>query len=552
MTFCEFIKEIDFFGKFPEFYIKGKTKQITFTGRIFTAIFIIIYITIFIFKIHRMIHRVDITFYDSYSNNDDKKSIHIDNENFYLFFALYDGDNNPFIDETIYYAKVYYKEDEIEELPLERFNIEKLGSKYKNLASEYSLNDFYGLGNINYTISSYYGAFIIKIFPCKNTTKNNNHCKSKEIIDKYFDRNTFMVAFEDIFITPLKYETPIKEQINSLYTYVYKYFGQYMFVEMELVNIETSTNIFGFDFLTEPKNENFIKYYSLEVLPEPGYNLDDEKNNYPACEVEFTLNDKILVEKRHYIQFLDMLGEIGGLMEFLSSFFGLICNIVGDVIYEKTIANNLFSFDIKKKLILIKKGNNILYNNIVNKNKKKLNLYDINDSININYNNIRNKVIFMDENMNEINDKNSENYLINKRNRLETQLYKNNIEIEKKNKNSHKSDFKKRNDKKLTFDFDATKKINSTIKYNKKEWIIDIINMKDLFIFNCFSFSKKRKNIYRILLKESNRIIIEKLDILNLFRDLCSIEDMKNFSECNIVNIKMSNNCCDSLPDLKH
>ena len=247
-----------------------------------------------------------------------------------------------------------------------------------------------------------------------------------------------------------------------------------------------------------------------------------------------------------------MLGEIGGLMEFLSSFFGLICNIVGDVIYEKTIANNLFSFDIKKKLILIKKGNNILYNNIVNKNKKKLNLYDINDSININYNNIRNKVIFMDENMNEINDKNSENYLINKRNRLETQLYKNNIEIEKKNKNSHKSDFKKRNDKKLTFDFDATKKINSTIKYNKKEWIIDIINMKDLFIFNCFSFSKKRKNIYRILLKESNRIIIEKLDILNLFRDLCSIEDMKNFSECNIVNIKMSNNCCDSLPDLKH
>ena len=177
MTFCEFIKEVDFFGKYPEFYIKGKTKQITFTGRIFTAIFILIYILIFIFKIHRMIHRVDITFFDSYSNNDNEKSIHIDNENFYLFFALNDKDDNPFIDETIYYAKAYYNANEMKELQLERCNIEKLGSKYKNLSGEYSLNDYYGLGNINYTITSYCGSFIIKIFPCKNTTENNNHCK---------------------------------------------------------------------------------------------------------------------------------------------------------------------------------------------------------------------------------------------------------------------------------------------------------------------------------------------------------------------------------------
>ena len=27
MTFCEFIKEIDFFGKEPEFYFQGKPKK---------------------------------------------------------------------------------------------------------------------------------------------------------------------------------------------------------------------------------------------------------------------------------------------------------------------------------------------------------------------------------------------------------------------------------------------------------------------------------------------------------------------------------------------
>ena len=40
-----------------------------------------------------MTQRADITFYDSYFNNDDMKTIHIDNENFYLFFAVYDEDN---------------------------------------------------------------------------------------------------------------------------------------------------------------------------------------------------------------------------------------------------------------------------------------------------------------------------------------------------------------------------------------------------------------------------------------------------------------------------
>ena len=42
---------------------------------------------------YRMTQRADITFYDSYFNNDDMKSVHINNENFYLFFAVYDEDN---------------------------------------------------------------------------------------------------------------------------------------------------------------------------------------------------------------------------------------------------------------------------------------------------------------------------------------------------------------------------------------------------------------------------------------------------------------------------
>ena len=77
MEFCEFLKGIDFFGKLPEFYIKRKTKQVTIIVRIFTIIFIALYIIIFCYKIYQLSQRVDITFYDSYSNSDEVPNIKI-------------------------------------------------------------------------------------------------------------------------------------------------------------------------------------------------------------------------------------------------------------------------------------------------------------------------------------------------------------------------------------------------------------------------------------------------------------------------------------------
>ena len=141
-------------------------------------------------------------------------------------------------------------------------------------------------------------SFAFKIFPCKNSTENNNHCKSKEIIDYYLNGNNFVITLEDILITPLNFKSPVKERINELYTTLFKTFGQYLYIEMQLVNIETNNNIIGFDFLTKEKTEEYIKYDTLEIIPQPEYDLYDENNNYPVCEIEFQLKDKVLSEKR--------------------------------------------------------------------------------------------------------------------------------------------------------------------------------------------------------------------------------------------------------------
>ena len=57
----------------------------------------------------------------------------------------------------------------------------------------------------------------------------------------------------------------------------------------------------------------------------------------------------------------------------------------------------------------------------------------------------------------------------------------------------------------------------------------------------CCRFKRKRRNVYKLLLNETMNIIMEKLDIFNLFRDLCTIETSKD--DCNSRIIKMSKEC---------
>ena len=54
---------------------------------------------------------------------------------------------------------------------------------------------------------------------------------------------------------------------------------------------------------------------------------------------------------------------------------------------------------------------------------------------------------------------------------------------------------------------------------------------------------EEKKYSHKILVEESMNIIMEKLDILNIFRNLCSIESNYNNFNNNRNIIKLSDNC---------
>jgi hypothetical protein len=71
------------FGKEPELYYKGKSKKTTWIGRILTILFIFLHIVFFVYKVVRMIRKIDVTFFDTIIHEDKPPSIQLSNEIFY-------------------------------------------------------------------------------------------------------------------------------------------------------------------------------------------------------------------------------------------------------------------------------------------------------------------------------------------------------------------------------------------------------------------------------------------------------------------------------------
>ena len=547
------IKEIDFYGKEPEFYLHRRPQKVSIIGRIFTVFYIILYLVFFIYKLIRLFSRADLSFYDSNSEGSESLTMHITKENFYFNFAFINSETGePFIDETVYQPWAFFNDEPVEVKPC---TIDKFGSHYVDMFDDEYLDKYYCFQDFDYDLLAYVDSFYVQVKPCENSTENNNHCRPKEEIDEFIDGNDLMVRLQDVLITPKDFENPVERRITDIYSYLFKNIGQYIYIEIQVANITTNTNLIGFDFLTEEKEETYIRYDLVSTVPTPGY----QDNKFPICEIEIQLKDKYFAEKRQYTQLFDVLGEVGGFMETISSFFGLVCTFIVNILYENSLTNYLFSFDLNKKLIKIKNSGK----------GPKYQLYDIKKEDEEQQKNERNTNLNLNMNMknNALDDKFT-NISINSNS-------ENNFNIKGKNiePNSNLT-FKKRKKKKTV---DKTESEKSISIYNsKKKNEIDIIkedNKEDNIVFNnaniddtdnnrlivnqihlnkllvhfCFCCIRSRNNYQNILLDESRLLIAEKLDIINIFKKMCISEEVQYKYNLSKDKIQMSDECKNAL-----
>ena len=81
----------------------------------------------------------------------------------------------------------------------------------------------------------------------------------------------------------------------------------------------------------------------------------------PVCDITIQLSAKVLTTKRTNTKLIEVLGDVGGLMEVVWSAFNLLSIFVTDLLYDIDIVNDLFSFDLSKKIVRMKKNSNDVY-----------------------------------------------------------------------------------------------------------------------------------------------------------------------------------------------
>ena len=278
---CKFMHNVDLYAKEVELYYKGNNKKSTLIGRIFTIIYILMYAAFFIYQLVRMLKKSDVTFYDSYAFTGEPPNIQLTKDKFYGGFAL----GNPltletFVDDTIYNVQAYYRSGVKKgnnwswttiPLKIETCKLEKFGENYRDIFKDKQIENLHCVTALDQLLQGHltydtYSFFLVKFFPCVNSTENNFSCKPLSVIKSYLTQTFVTFKMEDIDLTPQLYNSPIQLRGKEVSANI----GSNLFKDVhsffQIVNIETDEDIIGFDMFSRIRKEKYIKYDESIIL----------------------------------------------------------------------------------------------------------------------------------------------------------------------------------------------------------------------------------------------------------------------------------------------
>jgi hypothetical protein len=187
-----------------------------------------------------------------------------------------------------------------------------------------------------------------------NTTNNSRICKPKEVINRYLRRTFLTLRLQDIEMTPQDYNKPIQARKKDATFTIGKNLFPNIEFDFNIVDIETDEDYLGFALFNKVKYDKHLKLASTTVL----YNMNENDiftTGEAICNITIQLADSILTQVRTYPKFIQILGDVGGVMEVVFSLFKIVTSFLINTLYEKSIVNHLFTFDIDKKIIILKK-----------------------------------------------------------------------------------------------------------------------------------------------------------------------------------------------------
>ena len=349
---------LDMFGKKISLFFNGNEIDGTTFGKIMTFIYIGLYIILFLVFTILVILKKNGNYYDSEINPKELPEIKLNRDLLYFGFSLRNAKtHDSYLDESIYYPKAYYKQAKrenntwkwkIEEIEIEKCKLEKFGKNYQNLFSNKPLDNLYCIKNLNQILKGHYiydeySLYSISIFPCINTTKNNNSCKSTKEIENKIENSLFTVEMESIGLNPKNFSYPAQPIAENLYTSIGNGFLREFHVFLEVIEVQTDKNI----IFESVKKEKFLRYNkNIPMVSIKNNNIIDGNS---VCDFELKLYDKIKVQKRSYTKIYSAFSNTGGVMIFIKGLIFLISFLPVQTLHELKVINKLFTIDKTKK-----------------------------------------------------------------------------------------------------------------------------------------------------------------------------------------------------------
>ena len=411
---------------------------------------------------------------------------------------------------------------------------------------------------------------------CHNKTKNGSDCKPKEVIEQYLNKNVFQFFIQDINLTPLDFYNPSQITQKMITGPVFKNLYQKIYTYMQIINVETDDDYLGLSAFTKINSQKLLKYDESWIISAPNENQTYEQG-YPFVEITVQLSEKVLTQKRTFTKITEIFGEIGGTMEVVYIFFNVFVSFIAGLLYKTALVNNLFSFDLSKKIIKLKENKNDILESNESKENQEIKENKGNQEIQENQKNLENQENQKNQENKDIKDKffienNSPNDITNKKSGLINNDILNNLCNQQGplnlSKNIKKYKRKKRrinttvhevhnlrtsapyeinsgipfnndskkedNSKNSTNDFNLNlnnnlKKANTLniIKLKIRKNVINKIEVKKVQAFLCFLCIRKRKKVENLLLDEGIKLISNKLDITNIFKKIYICEKIK-------------------------
>ena len=384
----------DIYAKRASFFYNNQDRIGSYFGLFLTVIYILASLILLCYYLISTIQRREIKVYDSTLYAQEMPIIHLDKSNFNFAFGLEDPISlNRYVDETIYTAEVALIDKvkidgklvntNVTILPIEKCgNEEDFGNKYKHLFLKGELSNSYCLKNFDYGLTLVGGfkyqkmSYIrIRIFPCKNNTENNNHCKSQEILKDKMTSSYFSILITDIGLNPSNYSFPTIPTLQDLYTTVDRRLYKNFILNFGLTEVHTDVNLLN----EQVKKEKYIQFRK-EVQT---FSFRDESEfieGKDICLVQLRLDDNTVVQKRAYIKISEILSRIGGYMQLMNTVFVILSLMMNKIDSQLKIINSIFNFNIKKNKMSLKINSLILLSSM-NSNHNKSEIYTKKNSI---------------------------------------------------------------------------------------------------------------------------------------------------------------------------